>query len=381
MKTQTLLFMSIFLILAYIIVFYKIKEKYSNIFTDQAANIILESEKVTCKPIENALNGNLQNMPVAQNFRIIGVKDDENKCYIKKSDTIVGNNSCTYNTNLYDDKFSNVVESITEGTKEDSYLSDKVDIPVCYIDFKKNAPIDNIIDYASYLNSKDPDLQKVTGQLNKEISLNTNLNNTNSTLVTSLADTSAELARIQAEAPLLSSKIDTLNQTNSKLTGTIGEQNQTIDNLKNNLNQVKNNITFNPQNNSIKALDANGNITNKCIDVEGISQNNFARVHLWDCWGGANQKWRLDDKMRLISQNSGKCLDLNYGNTNAGTPLIQYDCHDDLNMKWIYDNKKRLRSVKDTTKCIDIPSANYANGNKLQIWNCHDGVNQKWTMG
>jgi hypothetical protein len=88
----------------------------------------------------------------------------------------------------------------------------------------------------------------------------------------------------------------------------------------------------------------------------------------------------MDDKMRMVSDNSGKCLDLNYGNTNSGTPLIQYACHDGPNMKWIYDNKKRLRSLKDTSKCITVDDNKYANGSKLVIRDCTDDNNQKWSL-
>jgi hypothetical protein len=371
--------MIIFLSIGYIIILHKIRERFT-IFTDETAKILIETERISCKPIERALGGDLKNMPVAQNFRIIGVRDDENQCYIKKLDTIVGDKECKPNTNLYDTKFSNVVDSIEEGTYIDPYLTEKTEVPVCYINFKEDATANDIIDYASYLNSKDPDLQKVTSELNKEISINTNLTDANTTLTNSLTDTSAELARMRAEAPNLTNKITVLTGTNDKLVGTIGEQNQTIYNLTGRLNEVKDITTFNPQNNIIKAIGSDGKPTNKCIDVEGISKDNFAKVHLWDNWGGPNQKWRLDDKMRLISQNSGKCLDLLYGNTNAGTGIIQYDCHDGPNMKWIYDNKKRLRSQKDPNMCLDIPNGNYNNGNKLMIWPCHDGNNQKWSL-
>ncbi|WP_433066674.1 RICIN domain-containing protein [Dactylosporangium sp. CS-033363] len=31
----------------------------------------------------------------------------------------------------------------------------------------------------------------------------------------------------------------------------------------------------------------------RCIDVPGASHSNGTRVQLYDCWGGANQQFRL----------------------------------------------------------------------------------------
>lgn len=43
-------------------------------------------------------------------------------------------------------------------------------------------------------------------------------------------------------------------------------------------------------------LGANGALVNqranKCVDIEAWNANNGARIHLWDCHGGANQTWR-----------------------------------------------------------------------------------------
>jgi hypothetical protein len=33
--------------------------------------------------------------------------------------------------------------------------------------------------------------------------------------------------------------------------------------------------------------------SNKCLDVKESSLANGAYLYQWDCWGGGNQKWRL----------------------------------------------------------------------------------------
>ena len=32
-------------------------------------------------------------------------------------------------------------------------------------------------------------------------------------------------------------------------------------------------------------------LNNKCLDILGINAENGAHVGMWDCWGGANQRW------------------------------------------------------------------------------------------
>jgi hypothetical protein len=32
-------------------------------------------------------------------------------------------------------------------------------------------------------------------------------------------------------------------------------------------------------------------LNNKCLDIAGVDPNSGAHVIMWDCWGGANQRW------------------------------------------------------------------------------------------
>jgi hypothetical protein len=82
--------------------------------------------------------------------------------------------------------------------------------------------------------------------------------------------------------------------------------------------------------------------SNKCLDVDGWSHNNGARVIQWDCHSGNNQKWRLvrpndtgwgtnpdlftkSDDFWLMSVESNKCLDVTvWSQTPIG--LQQWDC-------------------------------------------------------
>jgi hypothetical protein len=99
---------------------------------------------------------------------------------------------------------------------------------------------------------------------------------------------------------------------------------------------------------------------------------------MWDCHGGENQQFKMDDKQRLVNKNSGKCLDVSGGSGDAGATVVQWDCHDGNNQKWTHDTQGRLHPVHAMDKCLDISGGSDANGSNLVIWNCHDGNNQKW---
>jgi hypothetical protein len=73
----------------------------------------------------------------------------------------------------------------------------------------------------------------------------------------------------------------------------------------------------------------------KCLDVTGGGVTDGTRVELWDCNGGTNQVWNLQNSI-LVNPASGKCL--------------------------------------------DDPGFNSADGTQLDIWTCDGGANQKWTM-
>lgn len=116
---------------------------------------------------------------------------------------------------------------------------------------------------------------------------------------------------------------------------------------------------------------------NYCIDVPGASKNNSIDITMWDCWGGDNQKFTMDNKRRLVATHSGKCLDVaNQG--GSGSRIVQHDCHDGDNQKWIYDNKERLSPIYNTNICLDIQGNSENNGSRLIVQNCNNENSQKW---
>ena len=66
----------------------------------------------------------------------------------------------------------------------------------------------------------------------------------------------------------------------------------------------------------------------KCLDVNGASLDDFARVIQWDCHDGANQQWRFepagDGYYVLVARHSGKALDVIGESVENAAPIVQY---------------------------------------------------------
>jgi len=73
---------------------------------------------------------------------------------------------------------------------------------------------------------------------------------------------------------------------------------------------------------------------NKCLDAGG--SGNGAIIQIYSCWGGNNQKWRLNSDGTIVGVQSGLCLDAVGGGTGNGTQLQLYSCWGGNNQKWTW---------------------------------------------
>ncbi|WP_212827134.1 LamG-like jellyroll fold domain-containing protein [Catellatospora sp. TT07R-123] len=118
----------------------------------------------------------------------------------------------------------------------------------------------------------------------------------------------------------------------------------------------------------------------RCMEA-GIPLNNADRAYIWDCNGGAHQKWTLDSSSRLAVTSNGvtKCLDANGSSTADGTDLIVYSCSTGINQKWTLLADGRIVG-QQSGKCVDVEQNGVANGTFLQLWSCGPvpKLNQAW---
>ncbi|MBB6038629.1 ricin-type beta-trefoil lectin domain protein [Phytomonospora endophytica] len=114
----------------------------------------------------------------------------------------------------------------------------------------------------------------------------------------------------------------------------------------------------------------------RCVDVPGSSTANGVQVQLWDCHGGANQRWTYTSDRRLTG-NGGKCLDA-AGSAN-GAAVVLWDCNGQANQRWSLNADGSVTGLASGL-CLDVSGAATANGSKIQLWGCWGGANQRWSI-
>ncbi len=118
-----------------------------------------------------------------------------------------------------------------------------------------------------------------------------------------------------------------------------------------------------------------------CLDVEGGSTANGARVIQWPCHYGSNQLWAMYKvgwgPYYITNLKSGRCLDIEYGSASAGAKMIQWDCHHLDNQLWTLTDFSgntdffRIRSERNRNNCLDVPGDSGQWGLQIQVWTCN----------
>jgi glucose/arabinose dehydrogenase len=113
-----------------------------------------------------------------------------------------------------------------------------------------------------------------------------------------------------------------------------------------------------------------------CVDVNGSSSADGAKVQLWTCNGGANQQWtRNGNTWRSL----GKCMGVAGGGTADGSLVQLSACTGAGSQNWTAGANGSLVNPQ-SGKCLDASGGSSANGTQLIIWSCHGGTNQRWTL-
>jgi ricin-type beta-trefoil lectin protein len=126
----------------------------------------------------------------------------------------------------------------------------------------------------------------------------------------------------------------------------------------------------------------------RCLDVAAGSGDNGAAIHQWDCHGGANQRWRLDQQadgsFLLVAEHSGKCLDVAAGSTADGAPVHQWDCHGGGNQRWwlfAAGNGRYQLASEHSDLCLGVAHNGTGNGAQMIQENCgYEQLDERWLL-
>ncbi|GAA1287143.1 ThuA domain-containing protein [Saccharothrix xinjiangensis] len=112
----------------------------------------------------------------------------------------------------------------------------------------------------------------------------------------------------------------------------------------------------------------------KCVDVNGGSAADGAKVQLWTCNGGVNQRWTANGStLRALD----KCLDA--AGTANGAAVRLWTCTGGGAQNWAAGANGSLVHPQ-SGRCLDANGGGSADGTQLIIWSCHGGANQRWTL-
>jgi hypothetical protein len=116
----------------------------------------------------------------------------------------------------------------------------------------------------------------------------------------------------------------------------------------------------------------------KCVDDNGNSSANRARVQIWGCSGSDQaENWAFSSG-ELV--HNGSCLN-DKGNGGSGSKVILYSCNGGSNEKWSHLANGELRlNAHNGTLCLDDPRSSTSNGTQLIVYTCKDSANQKWSL-
>ena len=120
----------------------------------------------------------------------------------------------------------------------------------------------------------------------------------------------------------------------------------------------------------------------RCLDVPAGSREPGTALIVWDCHGGANQRFSYPapgetGEVRVYAGAEALCLDAEAGGTEDGTRLITWPCHGGANQQWTRTADGGLRGVQ-SGRCVDVLGARTENLTAVWLWSCLGADNQRW---
>ncbi|ATB42593.1 glycosyl hydrolase [Cystobacter fuscus] len=116
--------------------------------------------------------------------------------------------------------------------------------------------------------------------------------------------------------------------------------------------------------------------TGKCVDIEGPSTADGAKIHQWACHTGSSQQWTLQPTdggyYQIVSRYSGKALDVADVSTADGAPVQQWVWSNGSNQQFktvsLGNGYVRIEA-RHSGKVLDVTSCTSSgDGTKLQQW-------------
>ena len=114
-------------------------------------------------------------------------------------------------------------------------------------------------------------------------------------------------------------------------------------------------------------------LSSQCLTIPG-AMSNGARAELAPCAGLASQTFEFTSSGE-VKTGGNFCLDPAHG--SPSDPVYVWECHGGANQKWSLTDRGEITGIQGT--CVSF-RGHPDTGEKLYVTNCHDGDGQKWIV-
>lgn len=147
--------------------------------TDYSETTIKKKENKLCK---NVMKQDGDQIDLINNYRIFQHPKDDNSCYMRLDDTLVGGECSTANQRMFTQDFSDTISDIRVDDMRDPYVANTLRDDLCKISFK-TGDTEKKIAYASFIDDNDPKVILKTVEMKAKQEANAKLQNEINTLV------------------------------------------------------------------------------------------------------------------------------------------------------------------------------------------------------
>lgn len=122
----------------------------------------------------------------------------------------------------------------------------------------------------------------------------------------------------------------------------------------------------------------------RCLDAYDNQTAPGTKLEIWDCNGGANQRWAAGSDGDLRTYGGTQCLGTAGGGLASGTPVTVEPCDGSAAQKWTVNGDGSITTPSAYGLCLDVTGGNLPSGNvngvPVEVYSCNGGANQRWTQ-
>jgi glucose/arabinose dehydrogenase len=116
----------------------------------------------------------------------------------------------------------------------------------------------------------------------------------------------------------------------------------------------------------------------RCLDIRHNERTPGAVVQIYDCNGGANQRFSFTPAGEMRAYDGTLCIEASGNPATPGSPALLASCSGQPNQQWKLNADGTLKG-QQSGLCLDVKDASTANRQPTQLWTCHGGANQRWS--